>query len=122
MKTIEERILEAEADFCEAKFYLPVGHSNLTIAEACQRIVRRCEKRLADLEAIRDGKAAEVYATVCVNEKTEWASYGRFNLDPRDDDVLIGIHDGGDRLTILRGIAYMPVATPDEAEAESEEA
>lgn len=110
MKTIEERIAEARADVA---FMKAIGHGvRIDMHPAVYtRLLARAEKRLADLEAVRDGKAVEVHGTALVSASGAWGVYDRM----LDDSF-------GSRLTILRAIAYLPVATTDEAEAESEEA
>jgi hypothetical protein len=125
MKSIEEQIGDAREDleFIEGNYAGP--HWQPTQA----RMAAKARKRLADLEAVRDGRAEFVYATVSMTADGGWLARGVNGVDPtaradaRFEDVLNAIeHETGDRLTILRGVAYLPPVTTDEADAESEEA
>lgn len=120
MKTINERIAETS---CEIDaIYVAQTKSDSPDRDALARLMARAEKRLADLEAVRDGKAVEVWATVSARPST-WISYGHDGFDPDDDEIIdtCGHVPGTDHLTILRGIVYLlERAHLDEAEAESE--
>ncbi len=106
-KSIEERIEEvlSEGDFLS---FSPTKGDRYGAAK--ERLIARNDKRLADLEAVRDGKAVEVYATALVGGEA-WYVYDRHVVDPFDA-----------RPTILRAIARRPDMTTDEVEAESGDA
>jgi hypothetical protein len=119
VKTIEERIAEAldEGDFLA--FASPQGSPRYQLSK--ERLIARNDKRLEALRAVRDGKAVEVWATASVSPQRGWAAFGAVYEEPRSERTLVKAEheDGRDRLTILRGVACLPVETTDEVEAEA---
>lgn len=122
-KTLEQRIAEAREERDLLRF---VGerqdHWPAASIAATDRLLARAERRLRDLEAVRDGRAVEAWATCAVDGAAAWAAYGAHAHSIRDRFILSeASYRPGDRITVLRGIAYKPVSTVDEVEAESEE-
>ena len=104
MKDLQTRIAEAREDLAWAQRAVTPRYE-----PARERAKLRALARLADLEAVRDGKAVEVDVVIHVDRHAEWAFSGTgYRVD------------AGERGTILRGIAYLPITTTDETEAESE--
>jgi hypothetical protein len=114
-KTLDERILEAQDEIADLRAHMPAWPTQ-------RRLLARAEKRFADLIAVREGRAVEVYATVSASGVGAWRGFGMGGVNPSCNFVLgNAVHEPGDRLTILRGVAYLPVRDTIETEAESEE-
>jgi hypothetical protein len=119
-KTLDDRILEATNELEVLKAQLPTHRGGGTPTR--DRIHARAEKRLADLISVREGRAVEVYATVSVDGIARWVAHGESFYGATCEDTLSHlVHAPGDRLTILRGVACLPVQDTVETEAESEE-
>jgi hypothetical protein len=123
VKTIEERIAEAIEEHIALALIFSEDHwqgcpERRVVA---RRILARAEKRLADLEAVRDRKAVEVWATASVAPHRGWAAFGAVYEEPRGERTLERAEheDGLDRITVMRAVAYLPVETTDEVEAEA---
>ncbi len=117
-QTLEQRIAEAREERDWLRNFLPTADRSIAV-----RLLGRAECRLSDLEAVRDGLAVEVYATCLVDAASHWNAFGSAERDPDHGDVVaFAGYAPGDRITVLRGIAYKPVSTVDEVEAESEDA
>jgi hypothetical protein len=115
VKTIEERIAEAKD---EARVMGLLVDACPT-SQARHRLLARAEKRLADLEAVRDGKAAFVHAVASVTDANDWSAVGTSEYDPTLSGARPACRPARDRITILRGVAWLPVETTDEVDAES---
>lgn len=113
-KTIEEQIAEAREEHREIECFMA---ENGTQA----RLLARAASRLATLEAVRDGRMVEVYATVCVSYDACWRAWGSPDFAPEcDTSKNRALHDEGDATTILRGYAHVPSTQVHEVEADSE--
>ena len=127
MKSIDEQIEEARDDLAFARATIVeategiIGLSRDGSMAAYGRLVDRAEKRLATLEAVRDGLMIPVYATVCADRNRAWEAYGWFAAEPLDESVLkVAAYAAGDVQTILRGYAHVPSTQVHEVEADSE--
>ena len=116
-KTIEEQIAEAHEDIAWLK-RVCAGWMSCPVS---RRAHARATSRLATLEAVRDGRMVEVYATVCVSYDACWRAWGSPDFAPEcDTSKNRALHDEGDATTILRGYAHVPSTQVHEVEADSE--
>lgn len=90
------------------------------VVDAGRRLRERATRRLATLEAVRDRRMVEVYATVSVSECASWLVSEGASWRPSRTDCIAETHRrrGGDVLTILRGYATVPSDEVAEVEAE----
>lgn len=119
-KTIEEQLSEARDELAFAvEAYFPTMSRGMLAAQ--DRLKARAASRLATLEAVRDGRMIEAYATVAVRQDRGWMAFEWVSDDPdHATSCILEASRAGDTLTILRGYAHVPSAYVHEAESDSE--
>lgn len=117
-KTIEEQIAEAREDVMYARVeVMPTDMHK----RARLRATERAASRLATLEAVRDGRMIEAYATVAVRQDRGWMTFEWVSDDPdHATSCILEASRAGDTLTVLRGYAHVPSAHVHEVEADYE--
>lgn len=112
--TIRERIAKQERIINDLSSLLDrVVIYDSTTFDSLRTVRAREERKLDYLRAVEAGTMVEVYSTVSVTktsgDQIMWMAYGHYR-DPSDSRVVLSKIDHGieDKLTILRGFAYVP--------------